>query len=61
MTPKAYLQAQRLHGVRRELRVADTETVIADVAGRWGFWHMGQFAADYRRTFDQLPSETLLR
>ncbi len=61
VTPKAYLQAQRLHGVRRELREADAETVIADVAGRWGFWHMGQFAADYRRTFDQLPSETLLR
>jgi AraC family ethanolamine operon transcriptional activator len=32
---------------------------IADVANRWGFWHMGQFAADYRRQFGELPSETV--
>ena len=61
VTPKTYLQAQRLHGVRRELRLACADTLIADVAGRWGFWHMGQFAADYRRAFNELPSETLLR
>ena len=31
---------------------------IIDAASRWGFWHMGQFAADYRRKFGELPSET---
>ena len=30
----------------------------ANVAHRWGFWHMGQFARDYRRLFGELPSET---
>jgi hypothetical protein len=32
-----------------------------DVANRWGFWHMGQFAADYKRQFGELPSATLKR
>lgn len=58
-TPKRYLQAFRLNGVRRELRDASSHTRVADVANRWGFWHMGQFAADYRRMFAELPSETL--
>jgi AraC family ethanolamine operon transcriptional activator len=62
VTPKAYLQAVRLHQVRKELRVSDPSlTRVADVANRWGFWHMGQFAADYRRFFGELPSETLRR
>jgi len=61
VTPKAYLKAVRLNGVRRELRDAEAGTVIADVANRWGFWHMGQVAADYRRLFGELPSQTLKR
>ena len=32
---------------------------VADAANEWGFWHMGQFAKDYRRMFGELPSETL--
>jgi AraC family ethanolamine operon transcriptional activator len=61
-TPKSYIQAQRLTGVRRALREADPSTTrITDVANEWGFWHMGQFAADYRRHFDERPSETLER
>jgi len=35
--------------------------LVADVANRHGFWHMGQFAKDYRKTFGELPSETLKR
>jgi len=49
----------RLSGVRRDLRRAEAGVKIADVANRWGFWHLGQFAADYRRQFCELPSETL--
>jgi AraC family ethanolamine operon transcriptional activator len=33
--------------------------LINEIANRWGFWHMSQFAADYRRFFGELPSETL--
>jgi AraC-like DNA-binding protein len=58
MSPKAYLQAVRLNSVRRELRNPRAGATVADAANRWGFWHMGQFAADYRRLFGELPSRT---
>jgi AraC family ethanolamine operon transcriptional activator len=61
VTPKAYLTAIRLEGVRRELVPQDTPVKVADVANHWGFWHMGHFAADYRRQFGELPSESLRR
>lgn len=60
VTPKTYLKAIRLNGVRKSLRRADpATTTVTEVAGQWGFWHMGQFAADYRKQFDELPSQTL--
>lgn len=56
------LQRGRLSGVHRSLRNADPgRTRVADVANEWGFWHMGQLAADYRKQFGELPSETLRR
>ncbi|TWU13389.1 transcriptional regulator EutR [Symmachiella macrocystis] len=59
--PKEFLKALRLNKVRRQLRSAESKiTKVADVANAWGFWHMGQFAADYRERFEELPSETLL-
>ncbi len=62
MTPKAYLMGKKLAGVHRELwQSQSTETLVSDVANLWGFWHMGQFAADYRKLFGELPSQTLLR
>lgn len=57
--PKAYLQAWRLNQARRELsRPPEPAIRISDIANHHGFWHMGQFAADYRRMFGELPSET---
>jgi len=61
VTPKQYLQATRLQRVRRAILCAQPAVSITDVANAWGFWHMGQFAADYRRQFGELPSETLTR
>lgn len=60
VTPKAYIKTYRLNAARSMLRKSDPSAVkVADIANRWGFWHMGQFAADYRTMFDELPSETL--
>ena len=58
--PKTYLNAVRLNAVHRQLRGAQPgEIHVADAANHWGFWHMGQFAADYRKLFGQNPSVTL--
>jgi len=60
ISPNAYLKKYRLNHINKELKNSDPEQVkIADIANKWGFWHMGQFAADYRDLFGQLPSETL--
>ena len=48
--PKAFLQISRLNAVRHELDRGEPEEKVVDVANRWGFWHMGRFAADYRST-----------
>ena len=57
--PKSYLKQQRLSAIRTELLASPPDTLIADVANRWGCWHMGQFAKDYKALFGELPSETL--
>jgi AraC family ethanolamine operon transcriptional activator len=60
VSPKKYLNNYRLNCVRRELWKSDPDlTKVNDVASLWEFWHMGQFAADYRKLFGELPSETL--
>ena len=58
-TPISYLRSQRLNNVRRALRQAGPGVTIQDTASHWGFWHLSQFAQDYRRLFDELPSDTL--
>lgn len=56
-SPVKYLRAVRLGGARRELRAGIGP--VQDVAARWGFWHLSQFSADYRKQFGELPSATL--
>jgi len=58
MTPKQYLDAGRLIGVRRELMRTSPETPIGKVSKSWGFSHPGWFATAYRRKFGESPSET---
>lgn len=57
--PKQYIVATRLAGVRRAITVSPPDTRITDIASDWGFWHLGRFAADYKRMFGELPSDTL--
>jgi AraC family ethanolamine operon transcriptional activator len=56
-SPLKYLRALRLNGVRRELRGGAAS--VQQAAARWGFWHLSEFAAAYRRQFGELPSRTL--
>jgi len=62
LTLAAFLKARRLATVRRRLLEADhgEVTVGAELAAL-GFWHVGQFAADYRRAFGETPFATLNR
>ncbi|NIW44393.1 MAG: helix-turn-helix domain-containing protein [Gammaproteobacteria bacterium] len=59
--PKSYIKRRRLTGVKAELLSLEGYISITDVANSWGFWHMGQFARDYRTVFGELPSETVRR
>lgn len=62
MSPKAYMQSKRFNSVRQNLRAADpTNSNVWEIAAEWGFWHMGQFARDYRSFFNELPSATLAK
>jgi AraC family ethanolamine operon transcriptional activator len=58
LSPMAYFKASRLNAVRQELKAAPAGTTVREIALRWGFWHTGEFAADYRRLFGELPSQT---
>lgn len=60
LSPKKYSLVYRLNRVRSELMNTSADRpVITDIAGKWGFWHMGQFAKDYKKFFFELPSKTL--
>ena len=59
VTPVQFLRAMRLNSVRRELKDADAaSSTVADIAARWGFFHLSHFATDYAQMFGELPSET---
>lgn len=63
LNPVKFLRAIRLNAVRRALKAADPRSgaTVADIAARWGFWHLSHFSADYKAMFSELPSETLRR
>lgn len=59
VTPVQFLRAMRLNAVRRELKLADpAQSTVADIAARWGFFHLSHFATDYARMFGERPSDT---
>lgn len=59
VSPIRYLRVSRLNGVRRALVQASYGACVADIASQWGFWHMSQFAKDYRDLFGELPSKVV--
>jgi AraC-like DNA-binding protein len=58
ITPLAYLREIRLEAAQAELSSPLNKLSIKDVALKWGFMHMGHFAARYRAAYGETPSET---
>jgi len=59
VSPMTYLQTLRLKRIRAQLLSGTNGEKISDIAGKWGFPHMGRFAQLYCQQFGELPSETL--
>jgi AraC-like DNA-binding protein len=60
-TPREFVREQRLLRAHDELLRAHPGdgTTVTGVAGRWGFWHAGRFAASYTERFGVRPAATL--
>ncbi|MFK0161302.1 helix-turn-helix transcriptional regulator [Rhizobium sp. NPDC090279] len=58
MNPLNYVQRLRLQQIHYDLLHGDTDENISDIAARWGFSHMGYFAARYRAIYGVSPSST---
>jgi AraC-like DNA-binding protein len=58
-SPLQYMLELRLQGVREDLLASRHGSTVTEVALHWGFTHLGIFAARYRESFGELPSETL--
>lgn len=61
ISPMAYLRKYRLEQVRRALLEDRSSSNISSIALDWGFTHLGRFSAEYRKLFDETPSQTLNR
>lgn len=62
MSPMTYLQDVRLARAHAALVEAEPgEVTTTEVAYRWGFTHLGRFAAGYRKKYGVAPSQTLHR
>ncbi|SMP34802.1 helix-turn-helix domain-containing protein [Shimia sagamensis] len=57
--PKRYYLNLRLSRVRTALMDNEGNRNVVDIANDFGFWHMGDFAREYRKLFGDLPSVAL--
>ena len=61
VSPMAYVRDRRLDRARAQLAdaIPSDGLTVTDVALKWGFTHLSNFATLYRKRFGELPSETL--
>jgi AraC-like DNA-binding protein len=60
ITPKRYLHLLRLNAIRKELLLADPNSItISEVAYQYNFFQMSHFSAQYKNIFGETPSQTL--
>ncbi|WP_404406380.1 helix-turn-helix transcriptional regulator [Pelagibacterium halotolerans] len=55
-TPAAYLRRIRLEAAHAELSLPGNRLSVREVALKWGFTHMGRFAAQYKERYGVAPS-----
>ena len=58
-TVQAFLREERLRGVRADLLAAAPDASVKVIAAWWGYSSLGVFAAAYKGSFDESPSQTL--
>jgi AraC family ethanolamine operon transcriptional activator len=56
-SPQKFFKAIRLNYLYKALKTRQPEEPIYAVASRFGFWHMGQLARDFKALFGILPKE----
>ncbi len=62
VSPVRYSKFRRLSAARRALLAPNaSDRPVKDVALSFGFLESGRFASDYRKLFDENPSQTMLR
>jgi AraC-like DNA-binding protein len=60
MSPMAYVRVVRLRHAHRELSSADPfHSTVAAIAHRWGFTHLGRFAAAHKKVYGETPLQAL--
>jgi len=58
VSPSEYLKSLRLNKVKNEIESNKCQdNNISTIAGKYHFWHMGQFAKDFKKQFGILPSD----
>ena len=60
-SPHEALRDIRFDGARRQLLLGKPGTRVMDVATSCGFPHFGRFSIEYRRRYNETPSQTLRR
>lgn len=61
VSPREFLAARRLDGLRQDLETEPAHLSIAQIAAGWGFTNLGALAAKYHDRFREQPSHTRLR
>ena len=64
MKPHRFLKLRRLAMVRAAIRAEAAQgsmALVKTIALSHGFWHLGQFAHDYRALYGETPSDTRMR
>ena len=62
LTPKQYLHYLRLNAIRKELSESfPGEVTISEIALKYGFFNSSHFGSEYKKIFQETPSQTLGR